>query len=297
MRHRHDGSRSARRHRASVASSAVTRRTTPTDAVLDLRGVSFVRDERVILAPMDWTVRATERWLVLGANGSGKTTLVRIAAMYEHPSSGEVTVLGERLGRTDVRVLRRRIGYSSAAIAAQIRQELTATEVVMTAKYAALEPWWHRYDDADRERALACLDRMRVARFADRSLGTLSSGEQQRVLLARALMTDPGVLLLDEPSARLDLGGREQLVAALAELTTDPDAAPMVLVTHHLDEVPDGMTHVLMLRHGHVVARGPIDTTLDAASLSECFEMPLQLERRADGRWSAWADRGRRALS
>jgi iron complex transport system ATP-binding protein len=132
---------------------------------------------------------------------------------------------------------------------------------------------------------------MRVDRFAERSLGTLSSGEQQRVLLARALMTDPGLLLLDEPSARLDLGGREQLVAALAELTTDPTAAPLVLVTHHLDEVPDGMTHVLMLRHGEVVARGPIDTTLTAAALSKCFEMPLQLERRRDGRWSAWADR------
>lgn len=259
--------------------------------VLDLRGVSFVRDERVILAPMDWRVAADERWLVLGANGSGKTTLVRIAAMYEHPSSGDVTVLGERLGRTDVRVLRRRIGYSSAAIAAQIRPELTCIDVVMTAKFAALEPWWHRYDDDDRARAVACLDRMRVARFADRSLGTLSSGEQQRVLLARALMTDPGLLLLDEPSARLDLGGREQLVAALAELTTDPDAAPLVLVTHHLDEVPEGMTHVLMLRQGQVVARGPIDTTLTSAALSDCFEMALQLERRSDGRWSAWADR------
>lgn len=266
---------------------------TPAPApVLQLRQVSFVRDERVILAPLDWRIRADERWLVLGANGSGKTTLVRIAAMYEHPSTGDVTVLGERLGRTDVRVLRRRIGYSSAAIAAQIRQELTATEVVMTAKFAALEPWWHTYDDADRDRALACLARMRVDRFAQRSLGTLSSGEQQRVLLARALMTDPGLLLLDEPSARLDLGGREQLVAALAELTTDPTAAPLVLVTHHLDEVPDGMTHVLMLRHGEVVARGPIDTTLTAGALSECFEMPLQLERRRDGRWSAWADRG-----
>jgi iron complex transport system ATP-binding protein len=259
--------------------------------VLDLRGVSFVRDDRTILATMDWRVDADERWLVLGANGSGKTTLVRIAAMYEHPSSGDVTVLGERLGRTDVRVLRRRIGYSSAAIAMQIRPELTCVDVVMTAKFAALEPWWHRYDDDDRARAIACLEQMRVAPFADRSLGTLSSGEQQRVLLARALMTDPGLLLLDEPSARLDLGGREQLVAALAELTTDPTAAPLVLVTHHLDEVPEGMTHVLMLRHGQVVARGPIETTLTGAALSDCFEMVLQLERRRDGRWSAWAER------
>ena len=263
----------------------------PPTTVLRLRHVSFVRDERVILASLDWTVRADERWLVLGANGSGKTTLVRISAMYEHPSTGTVEVLGERFGRTDVRQLRRRVGYSSAAIAAQIRQELTATDVVMTAKFAALEPWWHRYTDEDRARARACLDRMGVLAFAERSIGTLSSGEQQRVLLARTLMNDPGVLLLDEPSARLDLGGREQLVGALAELTTDPAAAPLVLVTHHLDEVPPGMTHVMMLRRGEVVARGPIDRALTGTHLSECFEMDLTLDRRSDGRMSAWAKR------
>jgi len=261
------------------------------ETVLRLRQVSFVRDERVILAPLDWAVRRSERWLILGANGSGKTTLVRIAAMYEHPSTGIVDVLGERLGRTDVRQLRRRVGYSSAALAAQFRTELRALDVVMTAKYAALEPWWHRYAAEDEDRARACLERMGVGPFAERSLGTLSSGEQQRVLLARTLMNDPGVLVLDEPSARLDLGGREQLVGALAELTTDPAAAPLVLVTHHLDEVPPGMTHVLMLRRGEVVARGPITRALTAGNLSECFEMDLTLEQRPDGRWSAWAKR------
>jgi iron complex transport system ATP-binding protein len=259
--------------------------------VLDLRDVSFVRDGRAILAPLSWRIEPHERWLVLGANGSGKTTLVRIAAMYEHPSSGTVEVLGGRLGKVDVRQLRRRIGYSSAAMAGQIRQELRCVDVVMTAKNAALEPWWHRYDDDDRARAVSCLDRMGVGAFAERPLSTLSSGEQQRVLLARTLMNDPGVLLLDEPSARLDLGGREQLVGALAELTTDPATAPLVLVTHHLDEVPEGMTHVLMLRHGEVVARGPIDAELTAEALSECFEMPLVLERRDDGRLSAWTPR------
>jgi len=261
------------------------------ETVLRLRQVSFVRDERVILAPLDWAVRRSERWLILGANGSGKTTLVRIAAMYEHPSTGIVDVLGERLGRTDVRQLRRRVGYSSAALAAQFRTELRALDVVMTAKYAALEPWWHRYAAEDEDRARACLERMGVGPFAERSLGTLSSGEQQRVLLARTLMNDPGVLVLDEPSARLDLGGREHLVGALAELTTDPAAAPLVLVTHHLDEVPPGMTHVLMLRRGEVVARGPITRALTAGNLSECFEMDLTLEQRPEGRWSAWAKR------
>lgn len=280
---RGSGPRTERRLRFGVVPTSET--------VLRLRSVSFLRDGRMILAPLDWTVRRGERWLVLGANGSGKTTLVRIASMYEHPSSGTVEVLGERLGRTDVRQLRRRVGYSSAAMAAQLRPELTAADVVMTAKHAALEPWWHRYDDADRRRAVECLDRMGVAAFAGRALGTLSSGEQQRVLLARTLMNDPGVLLLDEPSARLDLGGREQLVAALAELTLDPEAAPLVLVTHHLDEVPPGMTHVLMLRRGEVVARGPIERALTTRNLSECFELELTLERRDDGRLAAWAKR------
>ena len=256
-----------------------------------LDGVSFVRDGRQILAPLTWKVLAHQRWVVLGANGSGKTTLLKIASMYEHPSSGDVRVLGERLGRTDVRVLRRRIGYMSPSLAMQLRPELRCLDIVMTAKYAALEPWWHRYDEADEARALACLERMGVAWLAQRLLATTSSGEQQRVLLARTLMNDPAVLLLDEPSARLDLAGREQLVQALAELTTDPVAPPVILVTHHLDEVPPGMTHVLMLREGKVVVTGPIGRVLNSANLTECFGMPLTLERRDDGRFSAWSPR------
>ncbi len=261
--------------------------------VLDLDRVSVVADGRTILAPLTWRVAEGERWLVLGANGSGKTTVLRLASMYLHPSTGTVTVVGERLGRTDVRALRRRVGLMSAALAAELRPALTATEIVMTAKYAALEPWWHTYTDADRQAAVACLDRMGVAWAAGRSLATLSSGEQQRVLLARTLMNEPGVILLDEPSARLDLAGREHLVSALGELTTDPAAAPLVLVTHHLDEVPAGMTHVLMLRDGVAVAAGALDDTLTAAALSETFAMALTLERRPDGRLSAWASPGR----
>ena len=259
------------------------------DPVVDLRGASLVRGERQILAPLSWRVERDERWLVLGANGSGKTSLVKLCAMYEHPSTGVVRVLGEELGSTDVRALRRRIGYSSAAMFAQLRPGLACIDVVMTAKHAALEPWWHHYDDADRIRAGQCLERMGVRRFGDCPIGSLSSGEQQRVMLARTLMNDPGVLLLDEPSARLDLGGREQLVAALAELTLDPSAVPIVLVTHHLDEVPPGCTHVLMLRDGIVVARGPIDAALTSRSLSDCFDVELELQRRPDGRLAAWA--------
>jgi iron complex transport system ATP-binding protein len=261
---------------------------------LRLRKVSFVRDGRTILAPLDWAVRPDERWLVLGANGSGKTTLVRIASLYEHPSSGTVEVLGEMLGRTDVRQLRRRIGVASAALAQQFRQELPAQDIVMTARYAALEPWWHEYTDDDRAQALRCLDRMGVAAFAHRPISTLSSGEQQRVFLARSLMNDPGLVLLDEPSARLDLGGREQLVSALSELVDDPAAPPLILVTHHVDEVPIGMTHALLLRDGKVVSRGPIGEALTATTLSECFGLDLVLDRRGDGRLTAWARAGSR---
>jgi iron complex transport system ATP-binding protein len=258
---------------------------------LELNDIVFERAGRRILDNITLHVRRDERWLVLGANGSGKTTLLRIAAMYEHPSAGDVSVLGETLGRTDVRQLRRRIGYASAALASQFRQDLEALDVVMTAKHAALEPWWHRYDDSDRTRARACLERMQVGALADRAMATLSSGEQQRVLLARTLMNDPEVILLDEPSARLDLGGREQLVHALADLAADTDGPPFVMVTHHVDEVPDGVSHALLLRDGSVVAQGPIDDALTAETLSECFAMDLTLERRSDGRLSAWARR------
>lgn len=258
------------------------------DAVLALRDVSLVRDGRYLLDHITWTVRPHERWVVLGRNGSGKTSLVRLASLYLHPSSGEVEVLGQILGRCDVRELRKRIGVASSSFSQQLRPQLTATEVVMTAKHAALEPWWHRYDDADRGRARAQLDRLGVGQLSERELGTLSSGEQQRVLLARTLMTDPGLVLLDEPTAGLDLGGREELVASLATLAADPTAPPVVQVTHHVDEIPPGFTHVLMLHGGRVLAAGPLESTLTAESLSTCFELPLVLERRGR-RYGAWA--------
>ena len=259
-----------------------------TDVVLALRGVRLVADGRVILDDIDWEVREGERWVVLGRNGSGKTSIVRIAALYLHPSAGEVEVLGERLGRTDVRTLRTRVGFASSALSAQLRPGLPALDVVMTAKHAALEPWWHRYEEAERERARGLLDRMGVGGLAHRTLGTLSSGEQQRVLLARTLMTSPGLVLLDEPTAGLDLTGREELVAALAALAHDVTAPPAVLVTHHVDEIPPGFTHALLLRQGRVLVLGPLATTLTEANLSTCFDLPLRLQQRG-GRFSAWA--------
>lgn len=258
-------------------------------ASLQLTSVSFIRNGRQILQDIDFAVQPDERWLILGANGSGKTSMVRIAAFHEHPSAGSVTVLGESLGSTDVRTLRRRIGYMSASLASSLRPELTASDVVMTAKYAALEPWWHHYDDDDRHRALECLQRMGVDQTSERSFGTLSSGEQQRVLLARTLMTDPGIIFLDEPSARLDLGGREFLVQALGDVATDRSAPPLVLVSHHVDEIPRGMTHVLYLAQGSVMAAGSLDDVLTSELLSECFGLALHLEKRLNGRFSAWA--------
>ena len=259
----------------------------PDPAALSLRDVTLVREGRAILDTVTWTVGASERWVVLGRNGCGKSTLMKIASLYLHPSSGEVDVLGETLGRTDVRSLRKRIGVASSGMADQLRSDLIAADVVMTAKNAALETWWHTYDDADRQRARDCLERMEIGRLADRSFATLSSGEKQRVLLARTLMPEPGLLLLDEPTAGLDLAGREDLVRTLGVLAVGVDTPATVLVTHHVEEIPEGFTHVLMLREGRVLSAGTLDDVLTEANLSQCFEMPLGLERR-HGRWWAW---------
>ena len=256
--------------------------------VLALEGVSLRRDHRLILDRVSWTVRSGERWVVLGRNGSGKTTVIRLASLTLHPSSGVVRVLGETLGQTDVRRLRVRIGLSSPSLADRLRGTLTPAEIVMTAKFAALEPWWHDYDDEDDARARSLLARLGAAELADQPFGVLSSGERQRVLLARTLMTEPGLLLLDEPTAGLDLGGREELVTTLASLAADPATPPAVLITHHVEEIPDAFTHVLLLAGGRVVGAGPLDEVLTPDALSSCFGLALVLERR-DGRWTARA--------
>jgi iron complex transport system ATP-binding protein len=262
------------------------------DPALRMRGVGVTRDGQDLLDGVDWTVAAGERWVLLGPNGSGKTTLLRVAAMYIHPTRGEVHVLGHRVGRVDVRRLRERVGFASAALAIMLRPDLGALDVVMTARHGALEPWWHDYDHADRARARDCLDRMGVVGLADHSFGTLSSGERQRVLVARTLMTDPDVLLLDEPSAGLDLAAREELVAGLDALAGDPATPPVVFVTHHVEEIPASFTHVLLLCAGRVAASGPLACTLTGEALSHSFGLPLTLEER-DGRF--WARRASRA--
>jgi iron complex transport system ATP-binding protein len=253
---------------------------------LRMTGVGLTRDGRDLLDDVDWCIEAGHSWVVLGANGSGKTTLVRIAALYEHPSRGTVEVLGETLGHTDVRSLRRRVALVSPAMVDLMRPALSTTDVVMCAKYAALEPWWHTYDDADRDRARELLVAQGVGHVVDRPFGTLSSGERQRTLLARALMPEPGLVLLDEPTSGLDLRGREELVDRLDALARDRGAPPMVLVTHHVEEIPPAFTDLLALAAGRVVARGPLADTLDAGVLGRTFGMDLAVDR-VGGRWTA----------
>ena len=257
--------------------------------VLRTSNVSIVREGRHILDSVSLSVSPTDRWVILGPNGCGKTTLLRVLSLYLHPSSGDIYVQGRALGTFDIRPVRPRIAYMSASLASEIRPVLTATQIVMSAKNGALETWWHSYSDSDTQRAVECLDRLGVAWCADRELGALSSGEQQRVLLARALMTDPIALLLDEPTARLDLGGRENLITLLHAFAIDNPQLPSVVVTHHVDEIPISTTHCALMSDGKIIASGPLHETLTSDSLSECFGTSLLLEQRANGRLTAYA--------
>jgi len=259
---------------------------TPGGPALRLTGVSVTIDGSRLLHPLDWTVEREERWVLVGPNGAGKTTLLRIAALRQHPSTGTVEVVGETLGRCEVHAVRRRIAYTSAAVVPTLEPRMTAAQVVMTGTHAALAPWWHHYDDGDRARAQGLLERFGCGALADHRLPTLSAGEQQRVLLARALACEPELLLLDEPTAGLDIAGREELVASLTGVATDPTAPPVVMVTHHLEEVAPGFTHALALRAGAVVAAGPIAEVLVDDVLSECYGLPLRVEGDA-GRYFA----------
>ena len=229
-----------------------------------------------------------EKWVILGPNGAGKTTLLQIAATLMHPTVGTAEVLGEQLGAVDVFELRPRIGLASASMAERIPPRERAVDVVMTAAYAVVGRWRESYDGGDNGRALELLGQLGAGHLAERTYGTLSEGERKRVQIARALMTDPELLLLDEPAAGLDLGGREDLVRRLGALASDDFAPVTVLVTHHVEEIPPSFTHALLLRDGCIQAAGPIEATLTAESLSATFSLPLVLERRA-GRWTAFA--------
>ncbi|MEU5695212.1 ABC transporter ATP-binding protein [Actinosynnema sp. NPDC020468] len=251
-----------------------------------MQGVSVRRGKTTLVGDVDWSVELDERWVVLGPNGAGKTTLLRLAGAELHPTKGKLHVLGERIGKTDLFELRPRIGLSSAALAGRIPPEEKVVDLVVSAGYAVVGRWREEYDGQDTGRAAALLDQFGIAHLADRTYGTLSEGERKRTLIARALMTDPEMLLLDEPAAGLDLGGREDLVARLSALALDPDAPATVLVTHHVEEIPPGFTHALLLREGGVVAQGLLRDVLTEENLTRTFDQPLELQRSGD-RWFA----------
>jgi iron complex transport system ATP-binding protein len=254
--------------------SAVT-----SESVIAMHGVDVVRGDNTLLRGVDWTVEADHRWVVLGPNGAGKTTLLQLAGAIMHPTRGEVSLLGETLGAVDVFELRPRIGLTSAALAQRIQPAERTGDVVVSAGYAVVGRGREQYDVHDLTRAALLMDQWGVAPFAGRTFGTLSEGERKRTQIARALMPDPELLLLDEPGAGLDLGGREDLVSRLTDLARYLYAPAQVLVTHHVEEIPPGYTHALLLRGGEVVAAGVLDDVLTGEALSETFGLPLALER------------------
>lgn len=248
--------------------------------------VSVTRGGTDLVREIDWRVAPDERWVVLGPNGAGKTTLLNLASARLYPTRGTVHVLGERLGRVDVHELRIRIGLTTSGLAERIPGDELVRDVVLTASWAVVGRFRERYDPVDEARAAGLLRQFGVGTLAERRYGTLSEGERKRVQIARALMTDPELLLLDEPAAGLDLGAREDLVHRLSELAHDVAAPAMVLVTHHVEEIPPGFSHALLLRDGAVVAAGPIAETITGEHLSKTFDMPLQVST-VDGRF--WA--------
>ena len=258
------------------------------DEVLRLSGVGVRRETSMLLRDIDWTAHEDERWILIGPNGAGKTTLLQVAATTLFPTEGTVDVLGERLGDVDVFDLRPRIGMASAALAEKVPPAEKVIDLVLTASYAILGRWKEEYESADVTRAVELLDALGCAHLIRRRFATLSEGERKRVQIARALMPDPELLLLDEPAAGLDLGGREDLVRRLSSLARDTKAPMMVLVTHHVEEVPDGFTHAMLLRRGSVLAAGPIEEVFTARNLSRCFGIQLEIEHR-QARWTARA--------
>ncbi len=261
-------------------------RETVDDAVVRLSRVSVIRKGKPILEDVDFVVRPGERWVLLGPNGAGKTTLLSVVGMRLLPTTGTVEVLGEHAGRTDARTMRQRVAFVSQALLRQLRPTMTAFEAVMSGRHATLETWWHDYTPRDSERARELLDGAALGGYEKRAFGLLSEGERQQVLLARALMSEPELLLLDEPAAGLDLAARERLISRLTVLAEDPRTPPLVLVTHHTEEIPPGTSHAALMRGARVLRSGTVQEVLTDDDLSDCFGVRVHVER-VGNRWFA----------
>ena len=256
--------------------------------VLLFTDVSVVRGGTIILDSVNWSVDDDQRWVILGPNGAGKTTMLQIAAAITHPSSGRAAVLEEPLGGTDLFELRPRIGFASTAMARKVPANEKVIDVVMTAAYSVTGRWNEEYEEIDERRAQRVLAEWKLDHLAGRKFGTLSDGEQKRVQIARAVMTDPEILLLDEPAASLDLGAREELLQLLSGYASEAGSPAILMVTHHVEEIPRGFTHALLLAGGGIVNAGPLAEALTSESLGETFGLTIELTE-TDGRYAARA--------
>ena len=245
---------------------------------MELSDISVRRGDRVILGPLNWQVLEGERWVILGPNGAGKTTLLQICSSLIHPTTGEINILGEKLGKVDVFELRTRIGLTSSVLVEQLPPDELVMDVVLTAAYAMLGRWQEKYDLWDESRAMALLTALGVRELGERLFGSLSEGEKKRVQIARALMADPELLLLDEPASSLDLGGREDLLRRIESLSKDPLAPATVIVTHHIEEIPVGTTHALLLREGAVVAQGEVASVITDQNLTQAYGLAITVQ-------------------
>lgn len=247
-------------------------------AILEIENLSVRRGGKTILGPLNWQVLEGQRWVVLGPNGAGKTTLLQVCSSLIHPTSGSIKILGEQLGKVDVFELRTRIGLTSSALVEQLPADELVIDVVLTAAYAMLGRWQEKYDLWDESRAMALLTALGVRELGDRNFGSLSEGEKKRVQIARALMADPELLLLDEPASSLDLGGREDLLKRIEVFAKDHLAPATVIVTHHIEEIPAGTTHALLLKEGSEVAKGDINTVITDLNLSNAYGLPISVQ-------------------
>jgi iron complex transport system ATP-binding protein len=257
-------------------------------AIFEFNDVVVRRGDREILGPINWNVNSGERWVILGPNGAGKTTLLQLCATLIHPTSGSVKILGNHLGKFDVFEIRTRIGITSSAFVRDFPEDEIVMDVVLTAAYAVIGRWQESYDLWDESRAKALLTALGVRELGDRVFSTLSEGEKKRVQIARSLMADPELLLLDEPASSLDLGGREDLLKRLENLAADPLAPATVIVTHHIEEIPVGTTHALLLKDGQVVAQGAVDRVLTDAFMTQAYGLRISVQSEA-GRYFARA--------